>query len=301
MFLTSGGRHDLRAARGPGGGEEGRGTHSLLCRETAMNDHTAESATSRPVVSVAAPYPAPDKTYGYSRLFGTFYERGSALEQRINAAKASMGESAVKHGYTSLTPAARAEVIGTELVRDPVTVRGIFEGAGFYRHEASGQEYVRVRLRNEHGLSSVSVALDSDLGKSMVRHLANPEVRLGAPMSLQAFASTRVSEVDGRPFANHAAAMWQGARKIEGISKATLEATKGEMRARFAAIGIDAKTARSALYRLEADWHRDRLREVTARLEGREVSESAIAANRAKDPSAREVAEEQDNEQDMGR
>ena len=266
-----------------------------------MNDHTAESATSRPVGFTAAPRPAPDKTYGYSRLFGTFYERGSALEQRINAAKATMGESAVKHGYTSLTPAERAEVIGTELVRDPVTVRGIFEGAGFYRHEASGQEYVRVRLRNEDGLSSVSVALDSDLGKSMVRHLANPEVKLGAPMSLQAFASTRISEFDGRAFANHAAVMWQEKIKIEGISKDTLEATKGDMRARYEAVGIDAKTARAALYRLEADWHRDRLREVTARLEGREVSESAKAPDMAKGTSAREVAEEQDDEHDIGR
>ena len=270
-----------------------------------MNDHTVGSA-SAPAAGRAAtrndlPWTVPDKTYGYSRLFGTFYERGSVLEQRINAAKAKMGERAVKHGYTSLTPTERAEVIGTELVRDPVAVRGIFEGAGFYRHEASGQEYVRVRLRNDEGLSSVSVALDSDLGKSMVRHLANPEVKLGAPMSLQAFASTRVSEFDGRAFANHEAVMWQEARKLEGISKDTLEATKGDMRARFEAVGIDAKTARAALYRLETDWHRDRLREVTARLEGREVSEAAKAADMAKGTSAREAAEEQDDEQDMGR
>ena len=270
-----------------------------------MNDHTVESANVCAAGSTAArndlPRAVPDKTYGYSRLFGTFYERGSALEQRINAAKTQMGESAVKHGYTSLSPAERAEVIGTELIRDPVAVRGIFEGAGFYRHEASGQEYVRVRLRNEDGLSSVSVALDSDLGKSIVRHLANPEVKLGGPMSLQAFASTRISEFDGRAFANHATVMWQDKRKIEGISKDTLEATKGDMRAKFEAVGIDAKTARAALYRLEADWHRDRLREVTARLEGREVSEPAKAADMAKGASAREVAEAQEDELDMGR
>ena len=272
-----------------------------------MNDHTAESARVRAIVSTATPRPVPDKTYGYSRLFGTFYERGSALEQRINAAKATMGESAVKHGYTSLTPNERAEVIGKELVRDPVAVRGIFEGAGFYRHEASGQEYVRVRLRNEEGLCSVSVALDSDLGKSVVRHLANPEVKLGAAMSLQAFAGTRISEFDGRAFANHAAVMWQENRKIEGISKDTLEATKGDMRARFEAVGIDAKTARAALYRLEADWHRDRLREVTARLEGRDGSESMQAEARTKAAPANEVAAEEeafadrDDEMDTGR
>ena len=49
-----------------------------------MNDHTVESARYRTVVSTAArnalPRAVPDKTYGYSRLFGTFYERGSALE-----------------------------------------------------------------------------------------------------------------------------------------------------------------------------------------------------------------------------
>ena len=276
-----------------------------------MNDHTTESARVRAIVSTAARNAVrravPDKTYGYSRLFGTFYERGSALEQRINAAKATMGESAVKHGYTSLTPAERAEVIGTDLVRDPVAIRGTFEGAGFYRHEASGQEYVRVRLRNEDGLSSVSVALDSDLGKSVVRHLANPEVKLGAPMSLQAFASTRISEFDGRAFANHAAVMWQENRKIEGISKDTLEATKGDMRARFEAVGIDAKTARAALYRLEADWHRNRLREVTSRLEGRDGSESMHAQARTKPVPANEVAAEEeafadrDDEMDTGR
>jgi hypothetical protein len=261
-----------------------------------MNNHTVESpsapATGHGAARSAPARAVPDKTYGYSRLFGTFYERGGALEQRINAAKAKMGESAVKHGYTSLSPAERAEVIGTELIRDPVAVRGIFEGAGFYRHEASGQEYVRVRLRNEDGLSSVSVALDSDLGKSIVRHLANPEVKLGAPMSLQAFASTRISEFDGRAFANHAAVMWQDKTKIEGISKETLEATKGDMRARFEAVGIDAKTARAALYRLEADWHRDRLRAVTARLEGREGGESIQAETQAKHVPANEAAVE---------
>ena len=276
-----------------------------------MNDHTVERASVRAAGSTAArkdlPRTVPDKTYGYSRLFGTFYERGSALEQRINAAKTTMGESAVKHGYTSLSPAERAEVIGKELIRDPVAVRGIFEGARFYRHEASGQEYVRVRLRNEEGLSSVSVALDSDLGKSIVRHLANPEVKLGAPMSLQAFASTRVSEFDGRAFANHAAVMWQGTRKIDGISKDTLEAAKGDMRAKFEAVGIDAKTARAALYRLETDWHRDRLREVTARLEGREGGESIQAEAQAKPVPASAVAAEEeavadrDDEMEMGR
>ena len=269
-----------------------------------MNNHIVESASVRVATSTATrndlPRAVPDKTYGYSRLFGTFYERGSALEQRINAAKTQMGESAVKHGYTSLTPAEREGVIGAELVRDPVAVRGIFAGAGLYRHEASGQEYVRVRLRNEEGLSSVSVALDGDLGKSMVRHLANPEVKLGAPMSLQAFASTRISELDGRAFANHAAVMWQEKRKIEGISKDTLEATKGDMRARFEAVGIDAKTARAALYRLETDWHRDRLREVTARLEGREGGESIQAAEQAKPVPASEVSVEEEAVADRG-
>jgi len=269
-----------------------------------MNDHPVESASVRVADSTAArndpPRTVPDKTYGYSRLFGTFYERGSALEQRINAAKTNLGESAVKHGYTALSPAERAEVIGTELIRDPIAVRGIFEGAGFYRHEASGQEYVRVRLRNDEGLSSVSVALDSDLGKSIVRHLANPEVKLGAPMSLQAFASTRISEFDGRAFANHAAVMWQETRKIEGISKDTLEATKGDMRARFEAVGIDAKTARAALYRLETDWHRDRLREVTARLAGREGGESIQAETQAKPVPANEVAVQEEVVADRG-
>ena len=278
-----------------------------------MNDHTVERASVRAAGSTAErndlPRAVPDKTYGYSRLFGTFYERGSALEQRINAAKTNMGESAVKHGYTALSPAERAEVIGTGLIRDPepVAVRGIFEGAGFYRHEASGQEYVRVRLRNEDGLSSVSVAIDSDLGKSIVRHLANPEVKLGTVMSLQAFASTRISEFDGRAFANHAVVMWQDKRRIEGISKEALEATKGEMRARFEAVGIDAKTARAALYRLETDWHRDRLREVTTRLEGREGGEPVQAATQAKRVPANEIAAEEetvadrDDELDTGR
>ena len=263
-----------------------------------MNNRTVENAnapaTGRDAARSVPSRPVPDKTYGYSRLFGTFYERGSALERRINDAKSEMGESAVKHGYTALSPAERAQVIGPELVRDPLVVRGVFEGAGFYRHEASGQEYVRVRLRNEEGLSSVSVALDSDLGKSIVRHLANPEVKLGAPMSLQAFASTRISEFDGRAFANHAAVMWQDEAKIEGISKETLEAAKGGMRAKFEAVGIDVKTARAALYRLEADWHRDRLREVTARLEQREGGESIQAETQAKHMPANEEALEEE-------
>ena len=270
-----------------------------------MNDHTVESASERGAgrggARSAPPRAVPDKTYGYSRLFGTFYERGSALEQRINAAKTKMGESAVKNGFTCLSPSERAEVIGKELIKDPLMVHGIFEGAGLYRHEASGQQYVRVWLRNEEGLSSVSVALDSDLGKSIARHLANPELKVGAPLSLQAFASTRVSEFDGRAFANHAAVMWQDQNKIDGISKETLLVAKDEMRAKLASVGIDAQTARSALYRLEADWHRECLREAIARFEGREGSESAKAADTGKDASAQEVVEEQEDEQDMGR
>lgn len=269
-----------------------------------MNDHTVESASARaagPAAASSAPArPAPDKTYGYSRLFGTFYERGSALEQRINTAKTKMGESAVKNGFTCLSPGARAEVIGTELIRDPLVVHGIFEGTGLYRHEASGQEYVRVRLRNEDGLSSVSVPLDSDLGKSIARHLANPVLKVGAPLSCQAFASTRISEFDGRAFANHAAVMWQDQNKIEEISKETLLLAKEEMRAKLASVGIDAKTARAALYRLETDWHRERLREAIARFEGRAGSESTQAEIQAKQVPVNDAAVDEEAIADRG-
>ena len=270
-----------------------------------MNDHIVESASVRAATSTATrndlPRAVPDKTYGYSRLFGTFYERGSALERRINAVKADIGETAVKHGFAALPAGLREDVLGQSLARNPLTVQGLFEGAGFYRHEASGQEYVRVGLRDEKGLSSVSVALDSDLGKSIVRKLANVELEVGKPVALQAIAFAQSSERDGKTYVEHRAALWQGEKKVEAISVAPLLAAEEEMRAKLASVGIDARTARSALYRLEADWHRERLREAIARFAGREGNESAKVPHTGKDASAQEGVEEQADEQDMGR
>ena len=270
-----------------------------------MNDHTVDSAGARaagPPAARSAPVrPVPDKTYGYSRLFGTFYERGSALDRRISAVKADIGETAVKHGFAALPAGLREDVLGQSLARNPLTVRGLFEGAGFSRHEASGQEYVRVQMRNDEGLSSVSVALDSDLGKSIVRKLANAELEVGKPVALQAIAFPKVSERDGRTYVEHRAAMWQGEKKVEAISVEPLVAAEEEMRAKLDSVGIDGRTARSALYRLEADWHRARLLEVIARFEGREGSESAKAADQGRDAPVQDVAEEQENEQDIGR
>ena len=270
-----------------------------------MKDHTVESASARaagPAAARSAPArPAPDKTYGYSRLFGTFYERGSALERRINAVKVDIGETAVKHGFAALPAGLREDVLGQFLASNPLTVRGRFEGAGFYRHEASGQEYVRVGLRDENGLSYVSVALDSDLGKSIVRKLANPELEVGKPVALQAIAFPQVSERDGKTYVEHRAALRQGEKKIEAISVEPLVAVEEDTRAKLASVGIDARTARSALYRLETDWHRERLREAIARFESRDGSESAKAADPVKDAPAQDEVEEQEDEQELGR
>ena len=268
-----------------------------------MSDHTVESArVAGPAAARSAPArTAPYKTYGYSRLFGTFYERGSALERRISAVKADIGETAVKHGFAALPRRLREDVLGQSLASNPLTVRGLLEGAGFYRHEASGQEYVRVGLRDENGVSSVSVALDSDLGKSIVRKLANVELKVGKPIALQALAFPQVSERDGKTYVEHRAAMWQGEKKVDPISVEPLLAAEEEMRAKLASVGIDARTARSALYRLEADWHRARLLEAIGRFESREGSESTKAPDQGRDAPVPDGVEEQENEQDLGR
>ena len=205
----------------------------------------------------------PSKSYTYSRLFGTLYERGSPLEERINAAKAEMGEVAVKKGFAAVPKEVMDKVRGPELANKALAVGGNFKSLGLRVHEATGEEYLWLCVRNKEGRSFVSIPLNTDLGKQVVRKLANAAI--DEQLTIQPFGSLSDPK-DGRVYGNHNAGMWQGEAKVEGISTDPLRAEMAKLREKHQAAGIDAKTSRSAMSALELDWHRDVLKQTMERV-----------------------------------
>lgn len=206
----------------------------------------------------------PSKSYAYSRLFGTLYERGSPLEARINAAKAKMGEVAVKKGFAEVPKEIMDEVRGPELAGKALAVGGNFKSLGHRVHEETGEEYLWVCMRNKEGRSFVSIPLNTDLGKQVVRKLANAAV--GEQLTMQPFGSLSEPKAGGKVYGNHNVGMWQGDAKVEGISLEPLRAEVAKLREKHEAAGIDAKTSRSAVSALELDWHRGVLNQTIERV-----------------------------------
>lgn len=155
----------------------------------------------------------------YSAFLGMLYLSNPETEALVAEAKALVGESEVKKGYSGNTGAtAQARAFLRDKGVSSVKIEGTLTSAKVRFVETAGRKnaYLNVCVRDNDGRYCMSVPMGNEGTQLLVRKLVNAQP--GAHTEIGIFATMGEPKPDGRQFAEHGASLVQDGKQVSGIS-----------------------------------------------------------------------------------
>jgi hypothetical protein len=157
----------------------------------------------------------------YSAFLGMLYVSTDASEALIREAKAQVGESEVKKGFTGNigeSPSARAVAALRAKGVTSSNVTGFLSSARVVDKVVDGRPtpYLQIGLRDEAGRYYISVDLSQPAAQMAVRKLVNAEP--GQFSQIELFATFSQKEGASRAFANHSCTLKQNGAEVVSVN-----------------------------------------------------------------------------------
>ena len=157
----------------------------------------------------------------YSAFLGMLYVSNDASEALIREAKAVVGESEVKKGFTGNvgeTPSAKACAFLREKGVLSCNVTGYLSSARVVDKSVDGRPtpYLQIGLRDDTGRYYISVDLSQPAAQMAARKLANAEP--GQFSQIELFATYTQKEGASRAFANHSCTFKQNGAEVVSVN-----------------------------------------------------------------------------------
>jgi hypothetical protein len=204
----------------------------------------------------------------YSAFLGMMYVSTPESEAAIKDAKAEVGESEVKKGFTgNKGDGSSAKSLASLAAKGvkPVTLTGFLTSAQVImrEHEGRSSPYLNVGIKDEDRFY-LSVDLSNAAAQMLARKLVN--ARVGELTELRLFATYDAKE-GAKAYANHGCTLKQGGAEVQGINPSEqLIPLKEEAKAKLAEAGVDDKeTVGKRLSKVELDYHISLMDKVNAK------------------------------------
>lgn len=206
----------------------------------------------------------------YSAFLGIMYVSTPESEEAIKAAKAEVGETEVKKGFTGTkgdgSSAKALASLVAKGVKPVTTLTGFLTSAQVIMREYEGRSwpYLNVGIKDEDRFY-LSVDLSNAAAQMLARKLVN--ARVGEWTELRLFATYDAKEGAGKAYANHGCTLKQGGAEVQRVDPSEqLIPLKEEAKAKLAEAGVDDKeTVGKRLSKVELDYHISLMDKVNAK------------------------------------